>query len=206
MKAIRNTVLIIVVLAGLPSSIAAQADILKNNFQQDFSQSLPWSNRWYIGMDLGVGLLKLSQNNLPAERTPRFALEIHGGYKVFPWLRAGINVSGWLIEPFEFELYQDPKGISISNTFVQLQIFPLTRYNLYINLAGGYSQYINKHPNALNAKGSGGLVGLGYEKDVFRRCGLSVIMNYGFGQFTDDLLVRNLHFDVLEFRVGFTYH
>lgn len=190
----------------MSSKVIAQVDVITNNFREDYSQSLPWKNRWYIGTNMGVALLDLSQNDIPSQSTARFALALYGGYKVFHWLRAGINVNGWLIEPREFQMYQDPKGISISNIYGQLQIFLFKRCNVYINLAGGSSEYINVHPTARNAKGVGGFVGFGFEKDFFRRGGCSIEINYSLGHFDNSETAWNQHYNILEFVVGFTYH
>ena len=66
------------------------------------------------------------------------------------------------------------------------------------------------HPEEDYAKGKGALVGLGYEKSVTGTFGISLILNYGFGQFNDvnytGVSVKNQHYDVTEFLIGFTYH
>ena len=200
--------------ALLLRDVEAQSRFIKNEFPHDFPQSLPWKNRFYVGMDLGAGFVKLSQNNLEDNRTARFSMAFYGGYKLFPWLRAGINLSGWLFEPYGYAFvytYDPAQGISISNTFLQLEVFPFKRFNLYLNLAGGYSKYINNHPDANNARGFGALAGLGYEKDIFRRLGLSVKINYAFGKFDDMVIasttsLTNQHYDVLECSIGIAYH
>ncbi len=184
----------------------AQSMTAKDRIQNGNNGSIYRHGRWYMGFQTGAGLLNLSQNGTHSEPTVRYELGLIGGYKVFPWLRAGMSVNGWLIEPYDFKFNQDPEGISISNIYGQIQVFPFKRFNLFFNLAGGYSEYINKHPSARGANGNGGLVGVGYERDAFRRCSMTVELNYGFGRFDDSDFAVNQHYNVLELVLGIKYH
>ncbi|HEY3390363.1 MAG TPA: hypothetical protein VGK38_12365 [Prolixibacteraceae bacterium] len=166
--------------------------------------------KFYVGVEGGLGLLRLSQNNLPSERNSCFSLDFNGGYIPFDWLRTGISLNGYLIESYG-NFYDDPaKGISISNFYGQVEVFPIKRTNLFFKLSGGFSGYTNHHPNASNAHGTGGLLGIGYEKSIFRRTDLSFTVNYGFGRFKDvdnlAVSVKNQHYNITEFMIGITYH
>ncbi len=204
-----------IILAGLASPDArTQGTFVKNHFREDFSQSIPWRNRWYVGMDMGAGWMRLIQNDIPSERVPRFSMGFYCGYKVTSWLRAGMNLNGWLIESFGYPgnyNYNPAKGVSVSNIFAQVMIFPFPRCNLYIDLAGGHSEYINYHPDSYNASGMGGWVAVGYEKDLLRRLGCLIKVYYARGQFDDVNIpnvatVTNQHYDVVGLTLGFTYH
>jgi hypothetical protein len=167
-------------------------------------------SKFYAGMDAGIGLLNLARNDLTSQRSNTFALGFYGGYMPFKWLRTGINISGWLIESYG-NFYDDPsKGISISNTYLQVQAFPFNKFDFFINFAGGISGYINHHMDEYNAKGSGIITGVGYERKLAGNVGISLMINYGFGQFNDvnypGISVKNQHYDVTEFLIGFTYH
>ena len=163
----------------------------------------------YVGLDAGIALLDLSRNNLSQHSNP-FSLGFYGGFMPCKWLRTGISLKGWLLEPYG-DFYDDPsKGISISNTYAQFQIFPFKNYDLYMNLAGGISNYINRHPGEYYAKGIGFLAGLGYEKRLIGNIGISLMVNYGYGKFNDlnytGISIKNQHYNITEFLFGFSYH
>jgi hypothetical protein len=167
--------------------------------------------KFYAGIELGAGGLELSRNQLNEGRTTRFALGIYGGYRPFRWLRAGINLNGWLIEPYNqfFFFYFEEEGISISNIYGQVQVFPLKEQPLFLNFQGGSSKYVNLNPDAQNALGTGGKLGLGYEYPLGKNFGLSLTANWGFGKFGDitfqSVSVTNQHYDVFEVLLGITY-
>ncbi|MDH5250444.1 MAG: hypothetical protein OEW40_15710 [Cyclobacteriaceae bacterium] len=166
--------------------------------------------RFYVGLNAGTGLLLLSKNDLNTSRDARFSLGFFGGYKPNRWLRTGIILNGWLIEAFGAFGSNPEKGVSISNVYGQLQIFPFAEFPIFANISGGYSSYTNHHPDEFNAHGSGGLFGLGYEKDLSKRLAASFVVNYGFGRFKDvenvAAVVKNQHYDVIEFLVAIVYH
>jgi hypothetical protein len=93
---------------------------------------------------------------------------------------------------------------------LQLQAFPFKKFDLFLNLAGGISTYNNIHQADYDAEGSGMLTGLGYETRLLGNMGISLMINYGFGQFKDVNLpgssVTTQHYDITEFLIGFTFH
>lgn len=165
-------------------------------------------SKFYAGMDAGVGMLNLSRNDLPSQRSNPFALGFYGGYMPLKWLRTGIILGGWLLEPYN---NNDPsKGLSLENIYAQIQALPFKKCDIYLSFAGGFSNYINMHPDEYRANGSGILAGLGYEKGLAWNIGISLMINYGFGSFNDviypGISVKNQHYDVTEFLIGITYH
>ncbi len=166
-------------------------------------------SKFYVGMNAGAGLLNLSMNTQSQQKYP-FALDFYGGIMPFRWLRTGISIGGWLIEPYGD--YEDNpwKGISIENIYAQIQVFPFDSFDLFLNFAGGFSNYLNMHPGAYNAQGTGFLSGLGYERRLFGKMGISLMINYGFGSFNDlnytGISVNNQHYGITEFIIGFTWH
>lgn len=164
----------------------------------------------YVGMDTGIGFLKLSRNDLSPEHHSCFALGFNAGFIPFRWLRTGINLNGWLIESYG-NFYVDPsKGVSISNFFGEIEAFPFKKADLFVKLSGGFSKYISMHSDEFDAKGGGARIGLGYERRLYRRVSISLMMNHGFGRFKDVenvvASVKNQHYKVTEFVIGFTYH
>lgn len=179
--------------------------------QPTFAQEEQPFRKFYAGIELGAGGLELSRNQLNEGRTARFALGIYGGYRPFRWLRAGINLNGWLIEPYNqfFFFYFEEVGISISNIYGQVQVFPLREQPLFLNFQGGSSKYVNLNPDAQNAPGTGGKIGLGYEYPLGKNLGLSLTANWGFGSFRDvtlqNISFTNQRYDVFEVLLGITY-
>lgn len=177
--------------------------------QLAMAQKDPEWKKFYAGMDMGAGWLKLSQNNERADVTARYALTLYGGYQPFRWLRVGVNFSGWLIEPFG-NFYDDPdNGISVSNDNVQLMLLPFEHHRLSINLQGGRATYTNHHRGHYNATGAGIKAGLGYEIKIMPHLVIPITINYGTGDFKDvrypGIAVVNQNYDVVELLVGITY-
>lgn len=173
-----------------------------------YAQSRSERKRFYAGMEMGIGLLKLYRNNLPEDRRGRFAMGFCGGYSPLRELRIGINLSGWLIEA---ENLQDPfEGIGIGNTYVQVELFPIRKLkHLFLNLEGGISNYRSNHLDGYIARGRGTKFGLGYEYDVAKHTGLSLTVNYCTGQFGDvsyPLPTINQHYNSVEVLLGIIYH
>jgi len=175
-----------------------------------FAQVNTVKRKFYVGVDGGLGFLKLSRNGIDAKRNSCFSLGFNGGFIPFYWLRTGISLNGYLIESYG-NFYDNPeKGISISNFYGQVEIFPIKKTDLYLNISGGFSKYINMHPDESYAHGMGAQLGLGYEKRLLNRVDVSFVINYGFGSFKDvknvAATVRNQHYNITEFLIGFTYH
>ncbi len=163
--------------------------------------------RFYVGLEMGSGWLALSQNNLSTETTARYALGFYGGYQPLRSLRIGINLGGWLIQPFN---YSDPaKGVSVSHTSAQIMVLPLKHFPLFMNLQFGRSVYTNHHPDRYNAKGTALKVGMGYELKINTHLVLPISINYGNGKFSDIQLPGvsyvNQHYEVMELLLGITF-
>lgn len=172
--------------------------------------------KFFVGMETGVGSLNLSKNNLIEPPTARFALGFNGGYIPFERLRIGINLGGWLIEPYSgvyinpvFVNFRGEKGESIYNSQIFAEVFPIKGMGLFLNLQGGFSKYINNRPDGYKSKGSGAKAGLGYEYVLGKNLGLSLVINYGFGRFRDvtfpGISVLNQRYDVVEIMVRIKY-
>lgn len=175
-----------------------------------FAQNNSVMKKFYVGMDSGVGFLRLSRNNLAADRNTCFSLGFNAGVIPLSWLRTGINLNGYLIESYG-DFYDDPsKGISISNFYGQVEIFPFKNIGLYTTIAGGFSKYINMHPDEFNANGTGAFVGLGYEKKLIGRFSVTLMLHHGIGRFKDVknvvASVNNQHYAITEFLIGINYH
>lgn len=162
---------------------------------------------YYVGMEMGPALLHFSSNQINSEKYTQYGLSFFGGFVPFRALRLGLNLNGYLIEPFDFN--SPEKGISISNIHAQIQILPFTSNNIFANIQGGWSTYINHHPNGFDSKGISGKIGVGYHYVLGKNIFASVIFNYGFGKFNNvnspGVLITNQHYNAYEIAIGITY-
>jgi len=66
------------------------------------------------------------------------------------------------------------------------------------------------HMDEFDAKGGGARIGVGYERRLYRRMSVSLMMNYGFGRFKDventAASIKNQQYEVTEFLIGITYN
>lgn len=176
-----------------------------------FAQSEILRKKFYVGMEMGAARLLFLQNNQEGSRSSNFVLGFYGGYTPTEMLRMGINVNGYLLEPYG-NFYDDPqKGISISNVQAQVQLFPLQAVPVFANAQGGWSTYTNHNSDAFNSKGYAGKIGLGYEQAISKRLSLQLLLNYSSGRFRDvnypsiPVSVINQHYNAFELLVGLTY-
>jgi hypothetical protein len=167
--------------------------------------------KFYAGLEMGAGWLDLTSNQLNEGRTARFALGLYGGYKPNRWLRIGINLNGWLIQPYNqfYFFYFGDEGISISNIYGQIQAFPIKKLPFFLNFQGGSSKYVNLNPDGHNAKGMGGKLGIGYDFPTFENLGFSLNANWGFGSFGDfksqNISITDQKYNVFEILLGFSF-
>jgi len=179
----------------------AQESVSKND-------SNTFKKGFYVGAEMGVGWLQLSSDIQDGSRDGRFIMGFYGGYRPLYLFRAGIKIDGYLIEAGDNS--HPEKGIGISNTSFQIQVFPFKTIALFSNFQYGWSTYENMHIHGHNANGTSQKIGLGYEYDLNRHFALSAITNYGFGKFNDvnDVLVsvHDQKYDSWDVTLCLTYH
>lgn len=164
---------------------------------------------FYVGVDMGAALL-VNSGNTETSSKGRFALGFYGGYIPLKCLRAGIRLDGWLIEPFGSFQTDPAKGISISNSFLEISVYPFNKWPLFANVSGGISKYINHHPDAYNAKGYGGQLAMGYDYALNQRMSIILMLSYAKGYFNDlsypFIVPENRRYTATTLSLGFTYH
>ena len=192
--------LVCCLLLPMTTYVYAQRSTLVNNLNT-------FKKGFYVGAEMGVGWLQFSRDNQSESRKERFIMGFHGGYIPLRALRLGIKLDGYLIESGDFS--NPEKGISISNTSFQIQVFPFKTVPLFVNGQYGWSEYINHHPYEHNASGTSQKIGLGYEYNLNKHFALSLITNYGFGRFNDvnDLLatIHDQYYDSWDITLSLTY-
>jgi hypothetical protein len=67
-------------------------------------QSYVVRSKFYAGIDGGIGLINLARNDLPSQRSSKFALDFYGGFMPFKWIRKGISLKGWLMSHMEISI------------------------------------------------------------------------------------------------------
>ena len=171
----------------MTASLFAQSGAPDNN-------SNTFKKGFYVGIEMGAGWLQLESSNQDESREGKFIMGFYGGYRFFYELRAGVKIDGYLIEASD---YSNPaKGIGISNTSFQVQVFPLKTVPLFVNFQYGWSRYSNNHPlDGYDTNGTSQKIGLGYEYNLNKHFDVSLITNYGFGKFDD---VNNISETILD--------
>jgi hypothetical protein len=142
---------------------------------------LAGENKFYAGMNSGMGGVSFSPEVPSPGANPRFALGWKAGVIAFPWLRVGAALGGWLFEPYG-NFSKDPsKGVSISNAYLEAMVFPLRQKHFFLALSCGSSVYVNHHPDGINAHGMGMLGGAGYERQVWKSLHAFIQASAGYG-------------------------
>lgn len=142
-------------------------------------------NKFHIGLKLGAGYLDYSRGDDSTHTGVRFGLGIRVEYQPLEWLRTGIVLGGWTIEPTS-SIYDDnpEKGIGVSCFYASLMAKPVAGIPFWFGLAGGWNGYRNSHPEKYSAKGSGLLAGIIFEQPIGkkRKTALTAAAEYGFGK------------------------
>ena len=141
------------VLLLMSTFLYAQNSVAENN-------SNTFTRGFYVGFETGVGWLQITSDNQDESRKARFIMGFNGGYRPFYALRAGIKIDAYSIEAGD---YSNPaKGIGISNTSFQVQVFPFKSVPLFTNIQYGWSKYTSNHTlNGYDANGTSQKIGLG---------------------------------------------
>ena len=164
---------------------------------------------FYAGIETGISCLSLSHNSIDEKRSARYALGFYGGYSPAKALKLGVNLNGYIIEPYGNFSKNPEKGISISNIQGQVQIIPFKQTTVFINLLGGWSSYINHHPDGYNSGGIAGKAGIGYEHGFAKRLIFSIIINYSVGKFNavkyPGISINNQHYHAFELLTCFHF-
>ena len=162
-----------------------------------------------VGFQSGYGHLQLHSDQAGDATSGTFSLGFQGGYSVTPRAIVGMEVGGWLLEPYSFDAHGDEeeRGESVSNTMLFLHAFPVKRLPVYMRFAVGYTYYKNNHPDKHNGSGWGSwLIGGGYEIRASDRFFIAPQVSYGHGDISDVprilWLETGRRYDVIDFSVA----
>lgn len=144
-------------------------------------------------VDLGVGLLQQSVDEIEEDDTT-FYLGLKGGYTINPYLRLGLEFSGWLLQASNPE---DPSvGEGVSQAFLIARYYPVKKSNAFAKVGGGYVSIWNNRPGEPARKTGWGLtVGGGYDIPIVQSFAISPFVSFSSGN-ADDLDYRAVTFSV----------
>lgn len=183
--------------------------LLMGLVQSVFGQQTKHNPLYYAGIETGPALLSLSSSAGTKTSTNIFSLGFYGGFTPLPKLRVGINLNGNLIETYGGYAHPD-KGISISNIHLHMQAMPFSSTAVFINMQGGYANYVNHNPDGFNTTGASGKLGIGYKRTLGKYTTFQSTLNYGLGFLADvkhpGVNITDQHFQLVELLIGITVH
>lgn len=174
-------------------SITASAQVLK---------------AWWVGMEAGVGQLKLTSDQASTDRASTFAFGFAGGHRLGQHARIGGQVNGWLLEASNFN---DPTvGESVSTLLAIVDVFPVAKRGLFLRGGAGLAMYSNNHPGeSSGGHGFGWTAGAGYEIPVTTNFFIVPTAMYSAGNLGDGYNLSGLQtgrsFSVVEFKAGLVW-
>lgn len=170
--------------------------------QADTSVNPPWS----LSGSLGEGQLKLESDQQQGDRIPTFALGFAASHSLGDRVRAGLQLSGWLLQAFGAS--NPATGESVSSVMGAFDVF-LFRHRPLFALAGmGYGFYTNNQPTGIDDGGLAWEAGGGYEFPVSRSVRLAPIIDYSggsLGKAGNSASQTNSRYSVIEFKLTILY-
>lgn len=139
---------------------------------------------YLLGLQSGYGHVTLRSDQREDVARGTFGLGFQGGYAITSQLVLGLEIGGWLLQPYN--LHDESRGESVSNFMLYLHAFPFKRLPLYVRTALGHSGYST---NSAEKQGGGAwgawLIGSGYEIPASDHFKLAAQIGYGRGRFSD---------------------
>ena len=162
-----------------------------------FAEEQPVRTGFWGEIDVGMGLLQQSLNEMEVDDTPLF-LGFKAGYIINPQFRMGLELSGFLLEQSDLE---DPEvGEGISQVFLIARYYPYQKSNLFVEGGGGYASIWNNRPGQWRRKNGWGLtMGGGYDFRVNSKVALGPFVTFGYGS------AEELNYKVIHFGIGMTF-
>lgn len=158
-------------------------------------------NGLFLKITSGDAALHFRENNAKTQKNC-FVLGFSGGYIPSRWMRVGLDMYGYLLEPYGNFNTSPEKGESISCYALLMQFYPLASQKFFIGLESGFSKYTNMHPNAYSSKGYSLKAGLGYLFNLLGKTEIGLEVYYGQGNFGNvvypGIRFTDRHFNTLE--------
>jgi hypothetical protein len=137
-------------------------------------------NGFGVGLDAGIGQIKLTSNDMEKKDT-NFFLGFEIGYVINPHFLTGIELSGWLYEPTEIN---NPfKGEGLNQVFLMTRFYPSTKHPCFTKIGGGYISHWNNNVNRTRRKNGLGIsVGVGYDIQIRENWSFSPFLSISLGE------------------------
>jgi len=141
-----------------------------------------------VGLQCGYGNVRLRSDQGWNVRQGTFSLGFQAGYALTRRLVIGLEVGGWLVEPFSYGAHgqEEERGEAVSHTMVFIHMFPVERLPLYLRAGLGESHYKNNNWDKTGGNGWGAwLLGGGYELRISSHFYGAAQLSYSRGHFSD---------------------
>jgi hypothetical protein len=171
-----------------------------------WSAPQPARRGFWASLQLGYGSVQRTADQEPRDQQDTFAMSYILGGTVTSYLRLGLELNGWLLEPYD--VWDPAKGVGISQTFVIMQVYPGRSSGIFLKAGGGRSTFSDSHPTGFNSSGWGATVGLGYDLPLPKNILLTAVINYsngGLGSVHNQILnVSHRKYKVFDARLAIT--
>ncbi len=163
---------------------------------------------WWIGMDGGVGAIHIE---FPEGRISenKFYLGVRAEYVLNAHWVAGIEASGWLIQPGEVEYNANPppvnfeqqiEGEGLAPVLLTARFYPWPNDNWYVKAGAGYVSHWTTQQGVTDRKsGTGGMLGAGYDFRINDAWDITSFISYSAGSTGDE------DYDGITLAIGASY-
>jgi hypothetical protein len=162
---------------------------------------------FWASIQMGYGAVERSSDQEPSDQQDTFALSYILGGTPNPYLRLGLELNGWLLEPYD--AWDPAKGVGISHTFLIAQLYPWRSRELFLKAGCGRSTFSDSHPDGFKSSGWGATIGLGYDIPLTKSVMLSAVTNYSQGRLgsvnNQVIKVTNRKYNVFDVRMAITF-
>ena len=124
-------------------------------------QLVAQKNALFLKFGTGISALSFNENQRTRQQGC-FTMAFAGGYNPTDWLRLGIDLNGYLLEPYGNFNSSPDKGESISCINLFTEWCPFKKRRLYFIGEGGFSRYTNMHTDGYSSRGWAFKPGMGY--------------------------------------------
>ena len=170
------------------------------------AQDIPERHGFWAGVQFGYGSLEWKSEQETLQRRGVFAMSFRLGLTPLRCLQIGVELNGWLLEPFD--MWDPSQGESVSQTLLIAQVYPWPARGWFVKAGVGEATYTNEAPFAFDSRGTGATIGVGFDWFVSRSFALTPVLSYsrgGLGGVMNPLVtITNREYEAIDFGVAFT--
>jgi hypothetical protein len=175
---------------------------------EDETEPLRQRGDWWLGIDTGVGAIKLELPEGSLEEN-KFYLGFRAEYFTGPKLSLGIDASGWLLQSGEVEYNTNPpplnyerqlEGEGLAPVLLMARYYPQENAGWYLKAGAGYVSHWKTTQGVTDRKsGTGIMLGTGYDYVINKNWDITGLLSYSSGSAGDE------DYDAVTLSVGFNY-